>query len=205
MTTTNAFHHEDFTGNINVAVGDINGDNFYDIVLARGAGGRGLLEAFDGKTLEGLVRSGAINSLSATGVAHETAVFHQDVQPYGPNYTGEIKVTSGYALQTPETPNGAPVQTSSGNITTLALGEVPEGHEQLKIHTFIAGHGGHGGHDGDSEEEHGGHGEHGEHGGHAVVIVLVEGRELISFGYVRMRALFLVIPILLATLFLVKM
>lgn len=148
------FHHEDYNGSINVAVGDVNGDNFYDILVAQGEQGRGLIEAYDGKALEGIVRSGAINSLSAIGVAHEISVFHEEIQPYGESYTGGIDITSGYVLQTPDSPNGKPVQTSAGNITTLALGDVPEGHEKIKVHTLIS--------------SHGGHGEHGGHGGHSV-------------------------------------
>ncbi|WP_308256763.1 multicopper oxidase domain-containing protein [Geminocystis sp. GBBB08] len=141
MASIAPFHHENFKGNINVAVGDVNGDNFYDILVSQGEGGRGLVEAYDGKILEGLIRSG-ISDLTAKDVAHETAFLHSDFQPYG-DFSGEVKITSGYALQTPQTPNGSPSQTSAANITTLAVGDLPQVQQRVKIHTLISGHGSH--------------------------------------------------------------
>lgn len=139
----NPFHHEDFTGNVNIAVGDVNGDNFDDIIISQGAGGRGLVELYDGREFDRIIRTGEINTLSANGVAHETEILASEFQPYGPNFTGEIKVTSGYVLQTPEEPNGLPVQTAGANITTMAIGDVPHGHDQIKIHALLGGHGHH--------------------------------------------------------------
>jgi hypothetical protein len=134
------FHHEDnFNGEINIAVGDLNGDNFGDILISQGNGGRGLVEAYDGKMLDGLITSGQIRNLSAIGVAHDTSMFAEAFQPYGDSYTGEIEITSGYNLQTPETPNDSPIQTSAANITTVAIGDLPAGQEPVKIHSFFGG------------------------------------------------------------------
>ncbi len=139
MAQLNLFHHGGFTGTINVSSGDINGDNFDDILVAQGAGGEGKVEAYSGILLDGLIRSGEITDLSGNDVAHETAMFSEAFQPYGDSYTGEIEITSGYVLQTPEIPNDSPSQTNAANITTVAIGDLPAGQEPVKIHSFLGG------------------------------------------------------------------
>ena len=144
MARLNPFHHGGFTGTINVASGDIDGDNFDDILVAQGAGGEGKVEAYSGIELYQLILSDEIAGLSGNEVAHKTAVFSEAFQPYGDSYTAEVEITSGYVLQTPEVPNDKPVQTNAANITTLAVGALPDGHERIKIHTYAGG--GHHGH-----------------------------------------------------------
>lgn len=147
----NPFHHSSFTGKINVSVGDINGDNFDDILTAQGEGGSGLVEAYSGILLDELIRSGEINNLTGTDIAHETALLTEEFRPYGDSYSGEIEITSGYILQTPDVPNDYAIQTNAANITTLAVGDLPEGQEKIKIHTFVGG--GHHSHRSENGEE----------------------------------------------------
>lgn len=139
MAKLNSFHHGIFTGTINLAVGDVNGDNYDDIIVGEGDGGQGLVEAYSGIMLTAVIDSGQINNLTGNDVAHKTALFSKPFQPYGTDYTGEVKVTSGYILSRPETPNGQPIQTSHANITTLAIGDVPQGKESIQVWTYIGG------------------------------------------------------------------
>lgn len=126
------FHHEDgFDGTINLASGDVDGDNFDDIIVGQGSGGRGLLELYSGRLIDGQ------GSLDGSETAHKTALLSEPLQPYGDSYQGEIEVTSGYILQRPEVPNGEPVQTYHANITIMAMGDVPDGHEQVKVFTYL--------------------------------------------------------------------
>jgi hypothetical protein len=143
MAKLNPFHHESFTGAVNLAIGDINGDNYDDIIVGQGDGGRGLVEAYSGILLTDLIESGQINNLTGNDVAHDTALFSQPFQPYGTNYTGEVKVTSGYILSRPEIPNGQPIQTSHANITTLAIADAPQGTESIQVWTYLGGGHGH--------------------------------------------------------------
>ncbi|MDZ8055933.1 MAG: DUF4114 domain-containing protein [Aulosira sp. ZfuVER01] len=129
------FHHETFTGKINLAVGDVNGDNYDDIIVGEGSGGRGLVELYDGRKLN----ETATLSETPKDTAHHTALLSQDFQPYGTSYTGEVDVTSGYILQRPDEPNDATTQTNNANITTLAKGPVPQGQEQIQVYTFLGG------------------------------------------------------------------
>ncbi|MEB3220212.1 MAG: DUF4114 domain-containing protein [Nostocales cyanobacterium 94392] len=155
LTRLNSFHHDDFAGAINLAVGDADGDNFDDIIVGQGSGGRGKVEIYGGIKIDKLIRDGKATSLSGNDVAHETSLLSKEFQPYGDSYTGEVEVTSGYVLQTPNAPNGERSQTNNANITTLAVDDVPDGHEKVKIHTFTGGHHvGHGthSHTDDSEE-----------------------------------------------------
>jgi FtsP/CotA-like multicopper oxidase with cupredoxin domain len=139
------FHHEDdFKGKINLAVGDANGDNFEDIIVGQGRGGKGLVEVYSGELIESRIRENPTAALNGRETSHKTALLTKTFQPYGASYTGEVEVTSGYALQRPDIPNDAPVQTNNANITTLAVDPIPDGHQQLKIHTFFGeGHGHH--------------------------------------------------------------
>ncbi|MEA5549568.1 DUF4114 domain-containing protein [Anabaena cylindrica UHCC 0172] len=146
MSRISAFHHEDFTGKINLAVGDINGDNYDDIIVGQGSGGTGLVEIYDGILIQ------EIGSLVGKDTAHDTALLSQVFQPYGANYTGEVDVTSGYILQRPDEPNDFPVQTNNANLTTIAKDDQPDGYEQIQVFTYMGGgHGGH--HESSSDEE----------------------------------------------------
>ncbi|KST65755.1 DUF4114 domain-containing protein [Mastigocoleus testarum] len=151
LTRLNSFHDESFTGAINLAVGDANGDNFDDIIVGQGSGGRGLVEIYNGLEIDKLIRNGEAESLDGDEVADKTSLLSEEFQPYGDSYTGEVEVTSGYVLQTPDEPNGERSQTNNANITTLAVNDVPDGHEQLKIHTFLGGH--HTGHTTESDTD----------------------------------------------------
>lgn len=133
MSRISAFHHETFTGKINLAVGDINGDNYDDIIVGQGSGGRGLVEVYDGILIQ------EKGSLVGKDTAHDTKLLSQVFQPYGTNYTGEVDITSGYVLQRPDEPNGFPVQTNNANLTTIAKGNKPDGYEQIQVFTYMGG------------------------------------------------------------------
>ncbi len=151
LTKINSFHHDDFTGTINLAIGDADGDNFDDIIVGQGSGGKGLVEIYSGIKIDKLIRNGQAVSLDGNEVAHETSLLEEEFQPYGDSYTGEVEVTSGYVLQTPDVPNGERSQTNNANVTTLAVDDVPDGQNKVKIHTFIGGH--HAGHHTDSDDD----------------------------------------------------
>ncbi|MGK7919130.1 MAG: multicopper oxidase domain-containing protein [Trichodesmium sp.] len=167
----------EFDDDINIAVGDANGDNFEDIYVT----GAGRLEIFNGIEIDKLVRSGADTTSVPVAVAEATALLSEVARPYGEDYTGEIEITSGYVLQRPEPRDvddpdfdevidaPAAVQTNGANITTLAVDkdQLSEGDEQVKVWTFAGGHhAGHGGSHGDDEHSEGDHDdmEHMEHG-----------------------------------------
>ncbi|HEY9301999.1 MAG TPA: calcium-binding protein, partial [Phormidium sp.] len=143
ITRISPFHHEaGFTGAINLTSGDIDGDNFDDVVVSQGSGGRGLVEVYSGRSIE------LKGSLNGKDTAHDTALLTQTFQPYG-EFNGEVKITSGYVLQRPDVPNGQAIQTYHANLTTMAVGSVPQGHESVKIHTYLGG-----AHHGHAAEDH---------------------------------------------------
>ncbi len=144
-----------FRGSINLAAGDANGDNFDDLIVGQGNGGKGLVEVYSGQLLEG--QKGATPQETAALTAMTA------LQPYGAGYTGEVEVASGFVLQRPEVPNGGAVQTYHANITTLAVDGAPAGQNAVKIFTYTtdAHLGGHMGGHGATE-----HGDHAAHEGH---------------------------------------
>lgn len=137
MSRIAPFHHETFTGKINLAVGDINGDNYDDIIVGQGSGGHGLVEVYNGILIS------EKGTLVARYTAHTTVLLSKKFQPYGPNYTGEVDVTSGYILQRPDQPNGSPTQTNNANLTTIAKSGKPDGYEQIQVFTYTGKSGSH--------------------------------------------------------------
>ena len=68
-----------FTGGVRVALGDVNGDGFNDIITAPGAGGGPHVRVFDGRTFENLPLPGNLANFFA----------------YGANFTGGVFVAAG--------------------------------------------------------------------------------------------------------------
>ena len=150
--------------NLNIAVGDANGDNFDDIYITN----KGKLTILSGIDIEKKIKPDEDINIDGSDV-----VLLDAISPYGENYRGEIEITSGYLLQRPEPEDdivptsdfdlskeafNTTVQTNSANITTLAVDkeQLAESEEEVKVWTYTGG--GHHGHGGD----HGKHGE-GEH------------------------------------------
>ena len=153
------FSEEEFDGDFNLAVGDANGDNFEDLIVGQGKGGEGFLEVYDGRLID------TQGNLNGHETAQKTALLSEPFQPYGDTYTGEIEVTSGYILQKPSEPNGERVQTNNANITTMAVDDLPEEQEQIRVFTYQGGaHSHHGGSDDTMEMTQ----EHHENTGHSM-------------------------------------
>jgi FtsP/CotA-like multicopper oxidase with cupredoxin domain len=122
--------HSSFTGAITLASGDVNGDNFDDILI----GGYGSVELYSGLAID---REGSLNG---TVTAQNSEIIDHHLHPYGISYKGSIDVTSGYILQRPDVPNDAATQTYRANITTLATGDLPDGQQSVKVFTYAGGH-----------------------------------------------------------------
>ena len=170
---------EGFDSSINLAVGDADGDNFDDVYVT----GQGLLQIYSGIEIDRLLRENQ-DHLDSTEVARQAALLSDPARPYGNNYTGEIEVTSGYILQRPEPDDpefnvpviqqdADPVQTNNANITTMAMDDLPEGEEQIKVWTFLGGghHALHTGEDNHAlhtgEDNHASHSEEDNHASHS--------------------------------------
>ncbi|MDX1978458.1 MAG: multicopper oxidase domain-containing protein [Pseudanabaenaceae cyanobacterium bins.68] len=132
-----------FHGTFNLSTGDIDGDNFEDILVS----GHGLVEIYGGKDIT------TQGSLDGKATALRSSMLSGEFEPYGKSHA-QIEITSGYILQRPDIPNGAATQTYHANITTMIKGEVPAGHEAIKVFTFVGG------------AHHGGHGSNGDHADH---------------------------------------
>ena len=131
LSRINPFNQEqDFKDKINLAVGDINGDGFEDIIVGQGSTGRGLVEVYSGLLIK---NTGTINGIDT---AHTTTLLSDEFQPYGSEYIGEVDVTSGYILQRPDKPNGFPVQTNKANLITLAKNDIIDSSDQIQVFTF---------------------------------------------------------------------
>ena len=125
---------------INIASGDINSDNFVDILVGQGSGGMGMVEVFDGRALTSVIKNkqgnniddeetAGIKPFKGKKVAQATEAYDTTFHPF-PGYTGEVDVASGYILPRPsydlddeisEQKKDQIVQTSYANFTTLAV------------------------------------------------------------------------------------
>ena len=140
---------------INLAVGDVNSDNFADVIVGQGSGGEGLVEAFDGRALAQVIKGGSKrDALTGKSIAARTSLYGGKFQPYGSNYTGAVDVASGYILPRPESfIEGQIVQTSYANLTTLAVDQQSTAsNPSVKLFYAAGGSGGgkHSGHSGHS-------------------------------------------------------
>lgn len=138
LSRINPFNNTEFDGKLNLAVGDVDGDNFSDIIVGQGAGGNGLIEAYSGQLID------AEGDLDGYKTAEQTSLLEDTFRPYGDSYHGEVEVTSGYSLQRPQEPNEKPSQTNNANITTLAVDELIDEQEEIKVFSSLGGH--HGSH-----------------------------------------------------------
>ena len=109
---------------ISLAAGDLNSDNFCDVLIGQGAGGDGLVEAFDGLEMTKLIQGG--NGKKGDAVAAGTAMYHDAFMPFGADYSGAIDVATGLALPRPESyTEGQVVQASVADIVVLAVDQAP--------------------------------------------------------------------------------
>jgi hypothetical protein len=133
---------------INIAAGDINSDNFVDILVGQGAGGMGMVEVYDGRAITSVVKNNTgsnidaektqgVNPYKGKKVAKVTEAYTDMFHPYE-GYTGEVDVASGYILPRPNASedNGQIVQTSYANFTTLAV-DMQSSEENPSIRSFF--------------------------------------------------------------------
>ncbi|QNJ02251.1 multicopper oxidase domain-containing protein [Synechococcus sp. PROS-U-1] len=160
---------------INLATGDINSDNFVDIIVGQGEGGQGAVEAFSGRLIFDVVKNSQGSKIGAKSVqgidphkgakvAKATSLFTDHFRPFADdNYTGAVDVSSGYILPTPEESqsqeevNAQVIQSSFANLIALKV-DSPSSKKSPSIKTFYytggSSHDGHGSHEG-----HEGHGD----------------------------------------------
>jgi len=113
MGRIHPFHSKGQT-TINLATGDINSDNFADIIVGQGEGGVGAIEAFSGRLIFDVIKNSqgssvgsksvqGVNPYKGTKVAQATSLFNGDFRPFAEDdYSGAVDVSSGYILPTPE-------------------------------------------------------------------------------------------------------
>ena len=99
---------------INLAAGDINSDNFVDIIVGQGNGGVGAVEAFSGRQIFDVIQNAkgieiggedvkGLNPLNGRQLADATSLFTGDFRPFKEdNYKNAVDVSSGYILPRPE-------------------------------------------------------------------------------------------------------
>ena len=150
---------------INLAVGDINSDNFVDIIVGQGEGGVGAVEAFSGRRIFDVIQNSkgieiggedvkGINPLNGRKLADATSLFTGDFRPFKEdNYKGAIDVSSGYILprpennQTQEEVDEQVIQSSFANLIALKV-DSKSTKKSPSIKTFYytggSGHAAHG-------------------------------------------------------------
>ena len=158
---------------INLAAGDINSDNFVDIIVGQGEGGSGQVEAYSGRLIFDVLKNknGATNGDSSVqgvnprkgkALAEASSLFADVFRPFASDdYTGAIDVSSGYILPRPEYQQSAEqldqvIQSSFANLIALKV-DSKSTKKSPSIKTFYytggSGHAAHSGH-GDAHASH---------------------------------------------------
>ena len=177
---------EDESTSINLAAGDINSDNFVDIIVGQGEGGTGRVEAFSGRLIFDVIQNSNggnngdasvqnINPQDGVALSAATELFTDVFRPFeSDDYTGAVDVSSGYILPRPEDLQPADnlnqvIQSSFANLIALKVNS-DSSKNSPSIKTFYyTGGSGHESHSG-----HGGHTEHGVHGGQTMFATQAE-------------------------------
>ena len=154
---------------INLAAGDINSDNFVDIIVGQGKGGTGRVEAFSGRLIFDVIQNSAgadngdasvqdVNPLDGNALSKATELFTDVFRPFADEeYTGAVDVSSGYILPRPEDQQtndqlDQVVQTSFANLIALKVNsDSSKDLPSIKTFYYTGGSG------------HASHTDHGEH------------------------------------------
>lgn len=154
---------------INLAAGDINSDNFVDIIVGQGDGGTGRVEAFSGRLIFDVIQNSAgadnddasvqdINPLDGNALSKATELFTDVFRHFADEeYTGAVDVSSGYILPRPKDQQTNDqldhvVQTSFANLIALKVNSnSSKDLPSIKTFYYTGGSG------------HASHTDHGEH------------------------------------------
>ena len=107
---------------IDLGIGDVNGDNYADIIVSQGKGGTGLVEGFNGKLLT------EHSTDKKENLTDCCRLWTDSFQPHG-NHTKGVKLAVGYSLPDEQYPyddtytyeENSHNQTYLANLTTLAV------------------------------------------------------------------------------------
>ncbi len=137
----NPFASGELNTAINVAVGDIDADNFADILIGEGEGGSGGVLAFSGIELYKNNLLERKDRLTGEDLAASSSMIDGGFHPYGCEYTGAVDVAATYVL-----PRGFGVdqltQSVYANITTLAVNKMDADDDPVLRNFLFLGHGG---------------------------------------------------------------
>ena len=120
---------------INIAAGDINSDNFVDLIVGQGDGGSGYVHGFSGRSIFEVIQNdqGAgigdsavqdVDRMDGKAMHAATELFEDDFQPFG-DYSGNVDVSSGYInprpedLQTQDEVDNQVIQSSFANLIAV--------------------------------------------------------------------------------------
>lgn len=87
------FMNQSFRGGIRVATGDLDGDNFDDLIVAEGPGANAEVQAYSGIDL---VQG---KSLKQSAIFIDSSGRSNPLHPFGSKYKGGINISSGYLLK----------------------------------------------------------------------------------------------------------
>lgn len=139
MAKLNPFHGMEKT-KFSLAAGDINSDNFLDIIVGQGEGGSAAVQAFSGRLLFDVISNSkgesngpksvqGVNPLNGKATMKATKLFTDDFHPFEDDgYKGAVDVSSGYILPRPENQVSSEdldnvIQSSFANLIALKVNE----------------------------------------------------------------------------------
>ena len=141
---------------IDVSIGDINGDNYGDIIVSQLEGGQGLVDGFNGKKLT----DNASGEMKSMMISNMSKLWNKPFNPHGET-NNAVRVAIGYSLpdDQPADPNyvfeeGMHNQTYLANLSTLeVITDDVTGNTQIKNWLYSSSDGAHAGHGSDADQE----------------------------------------------------
>ena len=138
---------------IDVSIGDINGDNYGDIIVSQLEGGQGLVDGFNGKKLTDNA-SGEMNSMMISSMSK---LWNKPFNPHGETKNA-VRVAIGYSLPDDQPTTGSKFvegmhnQTYLANLSTLeVITDGITGNTEIKNWLYSSSDGAHAGHGSDAD------------------------------------------------------
>ena len=172
MAKLNPFHGMEKT-KFSLAAGDLNSDNFLDIIVGQGEGGSAAVQAFSGRLLFDVISNSngesngpksvqGVNPLNGRATMKATKLFTDNFHPFKDDgYNGAVDVSSGYILPRPENQVEMNelenvIQSSFANLIALKVDEKST-RQSPSIRTFYytggSGHTAHANHGSDDSDQ----------------------------------------------------
>ncbi|MFM7225818.1 MAG: multicopper oxidase domain-containing protein, partial [Actinomycetota bacterium] len=139
MASFNPFGREVSSTALSVAIGDIDADNFADIIIGEGEGGSGTVMAYSGLEIYKNSLLSSQDQITGSRLAGVSSMIKGGFYPFGCDYKGAVDIAATYILPRGFAPDQI-TQSVYANITTLAVNKQDAPEDPALRNFLFLGH-----------------------------------------------------------------